>query len=264
MANRELLRKRFFAEHSFCCFCGGGEPAVTEDHQPARSFFDERKWPEGYNFPACSKCNQASRVLENVFAILVRMGPGDGEHGIQKAEFEKLLEASTNNFPALLQRMTANDKRRFYRSEGLPKPPGVAFSEINMCAVDAKLTEHAIMMISQKLFCALHYKHTGSILPRDGKVFIRWITNAYTHRGAAFNEFLRWLSKRPNLVRSNVRLNDQFDYVFMTDPNGSSFSAFFCMFRTSFVAYGLVFDSSKLAGEDFDPLDLRGPFDWNN
>jgi hypothetical protein len=190
------------------------------------------------------------------------MGPGSGESSVQRVEFLKLLEASTNNFPGLIQRMTANEKRRFLRSEGLPKPQGISFAELPMCAVDAKLTQDAVFMIFRKLFCALHYKHTGAILPKDGKLFIRWITNAYTHRGEGFSEFIRMMQERPNLVRSNISLIDQFDYSCLTDPNGSSFSAFFCVFRTSFIGYGLVFDSAKLAGGDFDPSELQSPFDW--
>jgi hypothetical protein len=264
MANRDALRREFFARYPLCCFCGGTEPAVTEDHQPARSIFDERKWPEGYSFPACEKCNQVSRVYENVFAVLVRVGAGLSESGVQRAEFEKLLDAATNNFPGLLQRMTTNDKRRFYRSEGLAKPLGVAFSEINMCAIDSGLTEDAITMILRKLFSALHYKHTGSILPADGRIFVRWITNAYTHRGDGFQEFVSMLSGRPNLIRTKVSLHDQFDYIFETDPAGSSFSAFFCFFRTSFAGYGPVFDSAKTAEGDFDPAELHGPFTWTD
>jgi hypothetical protein len=193
MANREALRSEFFARNPICCFCGGSEPAVTEVHQPARSIFDERKWPEGYSFPACEKCNQASRVYENVFAVLVRLGPGFIQSDVQLAEVKKLLDAASNNFPGLLQRMTTNDKRRFYRTEGLTKPTGVAFSQINMCAIDSDLTQNAVTTILRKLVCALHYKHTGSILPADGKMFIRWITNAYTHRGDGFQEFVSML-----------------------------------------------------------------------
>src|SRR5580704_6101100 len=99
MANRTEIRKKFFVDHPLCCFCGGVRRASTEDHQPARSFFDQRRWPEGYNFPACERCNAASRSFENVFAVLVRMGPGSSETGVQRIEFLKFLEASTNNFP---------------------------------------------------------------------------------------------------------------------------------------------------------------------
>jgi hypothetical protein len=41
-------KNKFLAEHPWCCFCGGSEKATTEDHQPARSLFDGRRWPEGY------------------------------------------------------------------------------------------------------------------------------------------------------------------------------------------------------------------------
>jgi hypothetical protein len=34
------------------------------------------------------------------------------------------------------------------------------------------------------------------------------------------------------------------------------------MFRTSFAAYGIAFDSARMAEADFDAADLRQPFNW--
>jgi hypothetical protein len=96
----------------------------------------------------------------------------------------------------------------------------------------------------------------------DGKIFLKWITNAYTHHGGGFDDFIAMLPGRPNLARTKISLHDQFDYIFLTDPEGSAFSAF-CFFRTSFAGYGLVFDSVKTA-EGFDPAELHGPFSWSS
>jgi hypothetical protein len=252
-------RSPFLELHPFCCFCGGRTAATTEDHQPARAFFDGRHWPEGYNFPSCVRCNDVSRKHENVFAVLVRMGPGFDGSKLQEAEFRKYLDAASNNFPNLIHKMTTNEKRGFYRSEGLKLAPGQTFYELPMAGVNAQLVTDAAYVILTKLFCALHYKHAGSILPAEGRIFIRWITNGYIHRGVGFAEFVELLKSRPKLVRSKIDLTKQFDYVYLADPDGS-FSAFFCFFRTFFIGYGLVFADPAMAADDFDPEEMRSPF----
>jgi len=50
---RRAALDRFLAEDPVCCFCGGSRAAETGDHVPGRAIFLERKWPEGYLFPAC-------------------------------------------------------------------------------------------------------------------------------------------------------------------------------------------------------------------
>ena len=79
MGEKVRRTQLFLAKHPLCCFCGGTEPAVTEDHVPARSFFAKRRWPEGYAFPACEKCNAATRLDEQVCNFLVRCYSA-GEH----------------------------------------------------------------------------------------------------------------------------------------------------------------------------------------
>lgn len=241
---------------------GEPQPPRPKTTQPARALFNGRRWPEGYSFPACSKCNEVARPYENVFALLTRIGPGSDTSAARQAELITLLRASSNNFPHLLHLMTTREKRAFYKAEGIERPEGVAFSEIPMVTVDAQLTQDASNIIFSKLFSALHYKHTKSIVPPDGQIFMRWITNAYTHRGEGFDSFLSLLHGRPVLSRANAPLKDQFDYAYVVDP-GAQFSAFYCTFRKSIIGYGLVFCEPALAGDDFDPEDLRGPLKWD-
>jgi hypothetical protein len=59
---RELSAKeRAFGKSKMCIFCGGTVPADTIEHYPPKSIFSEKKWPDGYVFPACKPCNHGSR-----------------------------------------------------------------------------------------------------------------------------------------------------------------------------------------------------------
>src|SRR5262249_53641926 len=87
MGDSKRRKSKFFAEHPRCCFCGGSQRATTEDHQPARSLFDSRCWPEGYVFPACERCNAASRRDEAVLAFVTRLNytPASTSRGLANA-----------------------------------------------------------------------------------------------------------------------------------------------------------------------------------
>ena len=74
----EAKRKRnqkenFLKQHPWCCFCGGAAPATTVDHIPSRQMFSLRRRPKGLEVPACEVCNQATRLHEQIAAMLGRV-----------------------------------------------------------------------------------------------------------------------------------------------------------------------------------------------
>jgi hypothetical protein len=235
------------SDQPMCAFCGGDTAATTIDHQPARSLFDQKQWPEGYEFPACYACNQASRRYENVMALLVRINPDEETSAVRQREVRKYISAMGNNFPDLLTILSTSEKRQFFKEEGLAKPPNTTYSELGMAGIEAGLAEEAIEFFFRKLFRALHYKHTGKIVPTDAGIFLRWYTNAYTHRTDELNEFTSALRGRPLVVRNGRSLADQFFYAYGLDPNVRGLSAFSIYFRSSLMAFGMLsFDPSLL------------------
>lgn len=258
-----MRRRAFFELHPNCCFCGGEAKATTEDHQPARIIFDSRHWPEGYNFPACDACNRVSRSHEQIFALISRFSPNGYSSEKQRAETQELIRAVGNNFaPDSIKLLTANEKRAFFRQENLERPANTPLSDIPMVGLDADLTESVMRMVLGKLFCALHYRHTGSIVPSQGKILYRWITNAYRHQAEHFEEFAALMRQRATLVRSARPLSDQFDYSFGIGSN-QPFSAFFCTFRDAVAAYGTVF-ADGLSDAEINGNDFATPFNWHS
>jgi hypothetical protein len=71
LGNKTRRRLNLLDRQPLCIFCGGAAPASTGDHQPARSFFDAKHAPEGYEFPACEPCNKKSRRPEDFNDSLV-------------------------------------------------------------------------------------------------------------------------------------------------------------------------------------------------
>ena len=221
---------------------------MEEDHVPARTFFDGRGWPEGYNFPACANCNRETSQDEKVVAFLSRIrAANDGEQSpAQIAELQQPMAAIHRDHPEAYEamRMPANDVRRFLREHGLTKPPNTTFSDFPVLSLARPEFIMPIKKFGIKLFCALHYKHTGVIVPPDWRIAVRLVTNVQASSADILSgELFQVLNGRPALQRSNNQLDDQFSYVFAIALEQTT-AAFVCKFRDSFVLLGIVTNSA--------------------
>ena len=132
MGQKKKRRLEFFRKHPFCCFCGGHEQATEEDHVPARAIFDERKWPEGYNFPACVSCNRLTREDEKVAAFLSRIHFGNDLNPTQQSELKKCMDAINSAYPEAYRSMvpSSNQARHFLKQTGIERPSGTSLRDL--------------------------------------------------------------------------------------------------------------------------------------
>ncbi|MDA9425667.1 MULTISPECIES: hypothetical protein [Bradyrhizobium] len=233
-----------------CIFCGGRARATTVDHQPARALFDRRDWPEGYAFPACEPCNRASKDAEHKLALLVRIDTKYSDDPVRRREVQKYLVGMRNNFPGLLKPFSANEKRKFLKSEGIKRPLGAALVDMHVAGIQAEAAEELFDTTMTKLLKALHWKHTGNIVRYDEGVKADWYTNAYfdVFRNSDEEEFYMGLPARPPIVRSGRDLSDQFVYRYGKDAGGE-LSAYLLIFRRSLIVTGIVAQSDELVQE---------------
>jgi hypothetical protein len=203
MGASKIRRAKFFGAHPLCCFCGGVAKATTEDHVPGRSIFDERHWPEGYNFPACEACNGLSRFDELIIAMLSRIrSKNDFTTEQQDAEMRRAMDGVRNNFPEAYQAMRprANDVRRFLRNRGREKPQGASLLDVPIIKLGQPEFLLAIKTFSTKLFCALHYKHTGAIVPPTGVIVSWFFSNVQVFDGKIPQIILSIVQSQPELA----------------------------------------------------------------
>src|SRR5262249_22044337 len=136
MGDRARKRREFLAQHPFCCFCGRATPATTTDHVPSRQLFSKKRWPEGYEFPACDQCNAATKDDEQVVAMLARVhhtaATQDDQH-----ETSQIIAAVGRNYPAILIEMqpTARKIREFLKERGIKKDPNKSTVEYPLLVV---------------------------------------------------------------------------------------------------------------------------------
>jgi hypothetical protein len=260
MGDSKRRKSKFFTEHPWCCFCGGSQRATTEDHQPARSLFDSRRWPEGHVFPACERCNAVSRRHEAVLAFATRLNYAEVEPSPEQIrDWRRALAGIRRNFPQLTRLLTANEKRAFLKERGIARPANVALADLPMIALDRDTIDNAFRICALKLFCALHYKHRRIILPRTGSVFARWWMNIDVQQGAIPNELVALLRGHPTLHRANVDLRSQFAYQYGVSEDANH-GFYICWFRNSLAMVGnLCFDASCFDGPTEE---LLRPFNW--
>lgn len=210
------------------------------DHIPARALFDQRQWPEGYEFPACEPCNRISRHDEHVVAMLSRLYP-EADNENKKREFSERVRAVAHNYPGLLEEMSvstdqAQDTLKKYN---IQTPEGLALSDLPFLSVKGPLVCSAVASFGRKLFLALYYKHTNKILPREGGIAILWYSNLQVENGEIPVELAPLVSGFPILERSRTDISEQFFYRFGVTDNLKA-SVFLAFFRQSFAILGYV------------------------
>jgi hypothetical protein len=202
-------------------------------------------------FPACEACNSGSAHDEQVVAMLSRMSP-DGEDGDQKAETTEIIRAVARNDPDLSMELWASeeDVRAFLRRRGVAVPASLPLPDVPVLTINGPLVVGCMATFARKLFTALHYKETGHIVPPEGGIGWRWVTNASPVDEQVPVDFVMLLGGRPAIERARRNLEDQFDYVW-DGPDGGSRAAYFVTFRSSFALFGIVsMDVSTLPEPD--------------
>lgn len=258
MAAHKQKRLAFLAKHPKCCFCGGEKPSQEVDHIPSRAIFENRQWPEGYEFPACISCNRATRYDEQIVAMLSRLYPDPATDSGRK-EQEKAIQAVHQYHPDIFEEMSpsSNDIRRALKRYGIEKPQNTTYKEMNLLKLGPK-TNLAVINFLRKLFLALYYMNTGRALPKNGGMRIEWLSNMQFSHQSIPDDFFKHINGFPELKRSSKSLDNQFFYRYTITSDMKS-AAFMCFFRESFMAICLISDDKKEMS--VERAEIYGPFD---
>lgn len=208
-------RRKFLSEHPVCAFCGGKAKSTTIEHCPPRAMFQFRNWPEGFEFPSCEPCNQGTDDHDLLVAMLGRIDPFEGK-GNSDGRQIGLMKLANRQFPGLLQKMmpSASEARRRNRELGVRPPPGRTQQEAGVVKVPEEFHQ-AVCVLGLKLSKGIYYSEVGKPFPDDGCLLLNWFTNADFLRDGKYLVFdlLKELGGvAPQLQRSGVFLNDQFEY----------------------------------------------------
>jgi hypothetical protein len=201
-----------------------------------------------------------TRYDEIAVAMLARIGTHQEPTEAQRAEMRKSMSAARKQFPNAYaaMKMSANEVRNFLRGRGVARPSGISLTDIPVVSMGQPEFLAAIKNFAIKLFCALHYKHTGKILLATGSIGIKMLSNVMVEDGVIPEEMLKIVGKRADLKRSNNNLDQQFGYLYTVSVE-QTMSVYLCAFRRSFALIGMASESPLLEGEWAENTD-RGSY----
>jgi hypothetical protein len=179
---------------------------------------------------------------------------------LQDQEMRRAMDGVRNNYPEAYRAMrpSANEVRRFLKNTGRQKPADQSLSDVPVIKIGQSEFLLAIKTFATKLFCALHYKHSGEIVPASGVIAGWFFSNIQVLDGKIPQQILSIVGNRPVLKRSNNDLSNQFGYEFTIAVEKTT-SVFLCGFREAFAMVGMVSvvdDLPAVFDEDMD----RGKF----
>jgi hypothetical protein len=210
----EAKRKRaaFLLRHPICCFCGGSELATTIDHVPGRVCFPGRAYPETFEFPACDKCQTASRLDELAFGFFARMLDRNPDN-YDDSGTDKLITGLANNLRDILPNpyLNARQVRSGLKNLGLIKPSSISTSEIPMVEIPLQAHTH-IIRYARKIAIALYYREQKRIADASYRVWVHWEQSTVPTSHDIHRKFAEMTPEIVHGTRSNLNFGDRFRY----------------------------------------------------
>lgn len=221
-----MSRKRkdaFFTANPVCIFCGGLAKATTIEHCPPRAMFQNRDWPEGFEFSACSECNHGSADQDLIISLLARTDPFT-DRGNADGRLTGIIGSVHQKFPQLISKMmpSAVKARDLNRRFSITPAPGQTNQEAGPVHVTDEM-HAAVAVFAGKLSKAIYYMQLNRVFPSNGRLAMRWFTNSelFINNGRypLFDTLQELQGVAPALFRSKSLLNDQFEYKFSLSDN---------------------------------------------
>lgn len=206
MAARQakLSKAEFLLAHPRCCFCGGRRAAVERDHAPARIVFRGRHGPDAFEFPACSECNRAAALSEQVTAFYIR-SIDQSYDKLDEVEYGKLITGIVNNAPDALP----------YEDRSRAPAPYTRFiapdAEERSVSIPELAKDH-VTLFGTKLLYAMYYRVTGTPASSSLRRLVYWAQAGTPAASQVRHNASLWFDELKIARRPNVDLGDQFRY----------------------------------------------------
>lgn len=232
---------------------------MEPDHQPGRVFFRDRKWPEGFVFPSCERCNRASRDTENLISLITSYFDDDKS----QKRYQARVESVRTNFPKVIDSlsMTSNEKRRAGKRIGWELRKGETHSGLPIVNLDTNIWMPHFKILGKKLALGLHYQCFLRPLPPTAHIYLMFSTNADLRMGHDIEEFLK---AAPGLVlptRDRLMLGDQFAIRYGCSSELKA-SVFVFNIQKRLIISAMVVEDPTILPRELDNGCIEKPFNW--
>jgi hypothetical protein len=242
-------KRRFLMEHPYCCFCGGSTPATTSDHVPPKACFPDGFWPEGFEFPACEKCNRGTKRDDQIFGFYA-MFLDFNEANRSKAyttKLSKLREGIANNYPEALP--NASSARPIHMLGSIVTPRAVAIEVSTPVAF-----RDAAARIGRKLTHALYYRELGRALSCHHQFTTGCYQIQISATGALTECFAKLLPDPTVGSRANIKsYGERFAYKSGVKEE-EDFFVYAAQFGRGLIVWGIVLGPGMVLSAVGEPL----------
>lgn len=240
---RGVKHKAILAEHPFCIYCGGEEPATSIDHMPNKGMFPKDR-QSGLEFPCCYSCNQSSKWFEDIVSFVGSVQFDNSE--ATDDHFETKLKHLSKTQPEVLSEFWPT--RRMEQSAGayLFMDTDESCGALNL---SGKRTAQAILLYGAKLGMALHWEKTGQILQKHQKVEVSAFSNIQALENEIPTEILELLPTPSTLRQGRKSSHHSFWYSSERGVD-AEISAHFASFGDA-IAFQLIVAEPRLLPNRF-------------
>jgi len=196
-------------EGNFCVLCGGKRLAQGVEHAPPKIMFMDKLRAEGFEFPACDRCNNGSGPVDQLATFLaLSQAPESVLKKRAMSEYDlKVTKGISNNSPLLYDK----SKRVLVRDES--GKLSTAYEVELRRDVSEKF---ALWAAKQTL--ALWHKHTGKIASHRATVNVDILTNA-KHPEIEVARVVKLMKVSGSLGAPGESSSKQFSYKIEVDPS---------------------------------------------
>jgi len=159
--------QRFLEEHPFCYFCGGTRQATTVDHVPPRACFPDGFAPEGFESPACERCNHGAEKQDQIFglyAMILDFDQAKFASEDDRKKISKLIRGIRNNYPEALPDLTRAFPINRYGSI-------ITLAPVALAIKMTPAVQEAVELSGAKIAHALYYREAGKFLTERHQFF---------------------------------------------------------------------------------------------
>lgn len=251
---------KILQEAQGCVYCAGSGPAEQIDHMPPRMLFRLSQRPKGLEFPSCGPCNQGTSRLDVVAAFMARTFPGIAT-AADSDEWERVMREAQRVAPDLLREMwmSPQEMRHMMANEGIFDQELAAFR------ADGPILSAHMQAFGAKIGFALHYEATGSFVPSEGRVQVRWFPSAEVFGGRLPSSLLSSIGAPRTMQQGKITSDGNFEYGWGRLTEKPYVPVYYARVREAFaIAAFVVMDEASLPFPEgqlatFAPGDLVKP-----
>lgn len=241
----KIVRQRkheFLAANPFCIFCGGTAASTTIEHCPPRAMFQNKQWPEGFDFPSCGPCNNGTSDQDLLVSMIARSDPFTNQ-GDSDGRSLGLMKMVNKQYPGLFGKMLMSPREARQHNRGAGVVPALGHTHQQSGVVKVPPEMHAAVgVFAAKLSKAIYFMHSRRAFPNHGCLMLNWFTNEQLFREGKYVLFDLLKNQQgiaPKPERGGKYLNDQFEYKLALSPEFDVFVLQACFGKGfGFVVFG--------------------------